>query len=299
MRDMTMDSTHFYVSGLVQTFIDNVVIEGVQDITRRWHNPTRRDGGPLISRDRPWEHVTYFSGSDYTVLRDPEDGLFKCWYEEFEPLPERVAGVTMGWVLSRQLYAESEDGIQWRKPELDVYEEDGRKTNIVLGGESKDVHALAVAIDPHAATREERFRGLYMHLIDDEKGSKTGRIECAHSPDGIHWEAYDELPSMGMSGPHLDDVSVILYDEDSREFVQNTRHFMMGAAGALNLRNPYTGSMFRPYEPNSFGANNKRRIFQSRSHDFIHWSEPVLVAAADDDEDNLVPVPGVFDKYKK
>ncbi|MDP7743541.1 MAG: hypothetical protein QGF67_19020, partial [Lentisphaeria bacterium] len=28
-------------------------------------------------------------------------------------------------------------------------------------------------------------------------------------------------------------------------------------------------------------------IWQSRSHDFIHWSEPILVAAADPELDNL------------
>ena len=31
----------------------------------------------------------------------------------------------------------------------------------------------------------------------------------------------------------------------------------------------------------------QRRIWLTRSHDFIHWSEPILIAATDDEEDNL------------
>ena len=135
MRDLSIDSMHLFVKETVQTFIDNVVIESVQNITRRWHSPERRGESPIISKDRPWERVTYFTYSNYCVLRDPEDGLFKCWYEDLKPQGEnRVVSPGAPWFLSRQCYAESEDGIHWRKPELDVLEVDGYKTNIVLGG---------------------------------------------------------------------------------------------------------------------------------------------------------------------
>ena len=53
MRDLSRDSTDLYVKELTQTFLDNVIIESVQDVTRRWHRPTRRLETPLISKDRP------------------------------------------------------------------------------------------------------------------------------------------------------------------------------------------------------------------------------------------------------
>ena len=289
MRDMTIDSTQLFVKDRVQTFIDNVVIESVQSATRRWHTPVRRQEEPLITRDRPWERLVYFSGSDYTVLRDPEDGLFKCWYEDYDPAPDGDWSTSRGIVRpgnSRQLYAESEDGLEWHKPELDLYVEDGRKTNIVLGGREYpgSVHALAVALDPHPPTREERYRAVFNHVMGADHNI---RVESAHSPDGIHWTVYDEAPSFGIGGGRLGDVSVLFYDEDAREFVHNTRHYAQNIGIGANPRIPTNFSFMRSREVDNFAADNRRRIFQCRSHDLIHWSEPILVAAPDDVADNL------------
>ena len=284
MRDLTVDSTNLYVRDAVQTFIDNVVIESVQDVTRRWHTPEREGTEPVIKKDKPWEHVTYFTYSNYAVLRDPEDGLFKCWYEDLEPLPGKFAKSHVGHH-SRQLYAESEDGVRWRKPELDVLEVEGRRTNIVLGSpDYGEVHSTSVVIDPHPAAPDDRFRALFSHMWEDEAGSYN-RIECAHSADGIHWTLYGQLPQFGMSGPQLNDVSVLFYDEDAREFVQNTRHFLQWA-GDIDLRNPINRSFLGPVELHNPLTYNQRRVWQTRSHDFIHWSELVPVAATDE-EDNL------------
>ncbi|MFH0965918.1 MAG: hypothetical protein V2A58_18115 [Planctomycetota bacterium] len=281
MRDLRMDSTNLYVRDLTQTFIDSVVIESVQDVTRRWHTPERAAEEPVIRRDRPWEHVTYFTYSNYAVLRDGEDGLLKCWYEDLE-IPAKRDRIDH---YARQLYAESEDGIHWRKPELDVLEIDGRRTNIVLGGgDYGEVHSASYVIDPHPAQRDLKFRTLYSHMWDDGKAHRN-RIECAHSRDGIHWTRYEEFPRFGMSGPRLNDVSVLFYDEDAHEFVQNTRHFLQWA-GAINLRNPHTASFLGPLEPHNPLTYNQRRVWQTRSHDFLHWSE-LVPAAATDEEDNL------------
>ena len=284
MRDLTFDSTNLYVRNTVQTFIDSAVIESVQDVTRRWHTPERHGDEPVIKKDKPWEHVTYFTYSNYAVLRDPQDGLFKCWYEDLEPLLGKFCKSHVGH-RSRQLYAESEDGITWRKPELDVVEVDGQKTNIVLGSkEYGEVHSTTAVLDPHPARPEDRFRALFSHMWEDDKGSYS-RVECAHSADGIHWALYEELPCFGMSGSQLNDVSILFYDEDAREFVQNTRHFLQWA-GAINLRNPINPSFLGPLEPHNPLTYNQRRVWQSRSHDFIHWSELVPIAATDE-EDNL------------
>ena len=61
MHDMTIDSTHLLAREEVQTFVDNVIIESVQNATRRWYTPQKREGGSLIHKDRPWEKITYFT----------------------------------------------------------------------------------------------------------------------------------------------------------------------------------------------------------------------------------------------
>ena len=277
MRDLATDSTHLYAADLVQTFVDNTVVESTQDASRRWHSPDRHPE-PLIVSDRAWEGITYFSISSHFVVRDPQDGRFKCWYENLvgEPQAHKMA---LG-LESQQLYAESEDGLHWTKPELDVMDVDGRQTNIVM---PDGTHCMSVLIDPHAQSADERFRAFFTHMYD---GNSQRQSRCAHSPDGIHWRVYDEQPSMGIAGPKLCDVTILSYDDDAREFVQNTRHFLMTAAVTRAVWNR-DESFSRPYEPDSFAAYNQRRVWQSRSSDFIHWSEPVVVAATDDDEDNL------------
>ena len=134
MRDLSRDSTHLYVKEFTQTFLDNVVIESAQDITRRWHRPTRRLETPLISKDRPGSTCPILPIRTTACCATRQDGLFKCWYEDMAgtPAPEPIPNNPFG-TFSRQLYAESEDGIHWQKPELDVYELYGHKTNIVLG----------------------------------------------------------------------------------------------------------------------------------------------------------------------
>ncbi len=277
-RDLRRDSTQLYVEDRVQTFIDNLVIESVQDITRRWHTPERFQNGPVLKKDRPWEVLPYLSYSTYCVLRDPVDGLFKCWYEQMTGEPNKKL-MALG-MESQQLYAESEDGIHWKKPEFDLFEIEGRKTNIVMGhGE----HGTSVLIDPHPRSADERFKAFYTRMWDNNSRRQS---QCAHSADGIHWQTYDKLPRLGMAGPRLCDVTILSYDEDAREFVQNTRHIFMTATATRSewVRDE---SFARPYEPGYFASYNQRRIWQSRSSDFLNWSEPVLVAACDEEEDNL------------
>ena len=275
MRDLTRDPSMMFVQNEVQTFLDNVMIYQASGVSRRWHRPGHNPDGPVIWKDRPWEHITYFTYSNYCVLRDPEDGLFKCWYEDLvlEPGQQKASAVPHH---SRQLYADSEDGIDWRKPEIGIVEEVGTKTNIVLGSGaagSDDVHSMSVVIDPHPPSEDQRFRALFTQR---ERGDdrRNKRIVCAHSADGIRWQLYAQSPRFGRSGARLDDVSVLFYDEDSREFVQNTRHFLKGPGGAGA---PMGGI-------HHFASDSRRRVWQSRSHDFLHWSEPILVAAVGEED---------------
>ena len=69
-----------------QLFIDDDVVAVVKNVTRRFHHPVKHSANPLIQNDQPWEVVPYFRSCSFNVLRDPEDGLFKCWYEDYPQL---------------------------------------------------------------------------------------------------------------------------------------------------------------------------------------------------------------------
>ena len=88
MRDLTQDPSQLHVEENVQTFLDNVIIYYAGFVARRWHRPEKHAEGPVLQKARPWEHVPYFTYSNYTVLRDQEDSLFKCWYEDLLAGPD-------------------------------------------------------------------------------------------------------------------------------------------------------------------------------------------------------------------
>ena len=280
MRDLSRDSTHLHIDDRVQTFLDNLILESVTDVTRRWHTPERISDGPVLARTEDWEGLPYFGCANHTVIRDEADGLYKCWYEIMvgEPDPRKMA---LG-MESRMCYAVSEDGLQWEKPPVGITV-GNRQTNIVLGDVDVGAHGLMVSEDPFAKSESERFKGLFTRMWDN---NKNRQIVAAHSPDGIDWSVYEDLPCVGSAGPRLCDVHIVGVDPDSREYVAYTRHFLM-TAGATRARFDRDVTFSRPYEPDYYPSYSQRRIWQIRSSDFIHWSEPTLLAAADEEEDNL------------
>jgi len=245
MRDLSRDSTHLYVDDRVQTFLDNVILESVIDVTRKWHTPQRVGDGPVLSKTEDWEGLPYLSCANYTILRDSADGLFKCWYEIMigEPDPRKMA---LG-MESRMCFAVSEDGLRWEKPKIGATVE-GRRTNIVLGDSETGAHGLMVAEDPDADSGAERFKGLFTRMWDH---NRNRQIVAAHSSDGIEWQLYDDLPIVGSSGPRLCDVHIVAVDPDSREYVAYTRHFLM-TAGATRTRFDRDVTFSRPYEPDYY-----------------------------------------------
>ena len=163
------DSTWLYVHGQKQFFFDDLIIESIQNLTRRAHSPQRLKD-PLIQSDRPWEHVTYFTCNAWRVLRDPVDGLMKCWYEDWGARHDKWREA-QGWYggtwkeyPSRCLYAYSKDGLKWVKPELGIVIEDGHNTNIVFGDkEFGTVHAPFVLLDPFEEDPRHRYKMLFEH----------------------------------------------------------------------------------------------------------------------------------------
>jgi len=272
------DSTCFHINDDPQLFVDDVLIEAAQGLTRRWHKPQRHGDEPVIKRDRPWERTLYFTYSNYAVIRDPADGLIKCWYEDLG----EVDGKEHPWKTSL-LYAESKDGISFQKPTA------GKPTNIVSGyQEGVDpigVHSAGIVIDPYPPTPDERFR-----MIFSESKHVNGRLShkttCAHSPDGLAWKRYPWYPSIGSTGGNLNDVSCLHYDHDAHLFVQNTRdHRMYDVAVPPGTRK--VSHWFGPVHPGRPDLMGMRRVVQTRSPDFRHWTEPVLVSAPNETFDNL------------
>ena len=206
MRDLTKDSTHLYAEGSVQTFIDNLLIESVQDITRRWHAPERYQDGPVLRKDRPGKSSRCSAIQLLPAARPGRWTIQVLVRADGRPPRQEAHGAGDGVATTvrrkRGRYPLDETGAR-------LVEVDGRKTNIVLG---RGEHCMNVLIDPHPEVREERFKAFFTRMWDDNSQRQS---QCAYSADGIHWQTYDELPQLGMAGPRLCDVTILFYDEDA------------------------------------------------------------------------------------
>src|SRR5580765_4633071 len=105
---------------------------------------TEEAANPLMEPEFPWESAAVFSHG--TVLIDPIDGLWKAWYISAKQTKLQSSAER------RLCYAESEDGLHWTRPKLNICSHPGYpRTNILLdiksGGSAQ--HA-SVIVHPEA-----------------------------------------------------------------------------------------------------------------------------------------------------
>ncbi|MBN1343341.1 MAG: hypothetical protein JXQ73_11710 [Phycisphaerae bacterium] len=153
-----------------QLFVDDFLIEQTT-LTRTFHKPEPYEKNPVLWPDKPWEHKsanTHGGMKDPPVAMpfsdgvwyDPADRRFKMWY-------------VAGYGDSCTCYAQSEDGIRWTKPELDVV----AGTNIVETG-TRD--SATVWLDLEEKDPQRRYKLMRREM-------RGGKHWIHFSPDGIHW----------------------------------------------------------------------------------------------------------------
>ncbi|MFH0965958.1 MAG: hypothetical protein V2A58_18315, partial [Planctomycetota bacterium] len=144
-------------------------------------------GNPVLARGEPgtpdarWARL--WGG---TVIR--EKGKFRMWYSGAESVES--------WMKCefRALYAESEDGIHWKKPNLGLVEYRGSRENNVVGID-RFVEMPAVMVDDGPGVpKEERYR-----MFSEVHTRETPRAFLAVSGDGLRWKVVGEPRHRGVS----------------------------------------------------------------------------------------------------
>ena len=174
-----------------QLFLDDGIIEQTVRLQRVIHQPVKHYANPLYTVGAPWEGrgIVYLGG----VYVDPKDKLWKAWYVTLSPpeYPEIVFAICM---------IVSDDGIHWRRPELDVYRgHDGEWTNIVLDlGEAGRTAAPCIMYEPE---NEPEPWTMFISLCwPAESHEYKGYL--LRSPDGVHWRWLRERPDGIVHGYH-------------------------------------------------------------------------------------------------
>lgn len=152
-------------------FLDPALVAASERVEFAVHPAQRRE--TVIRADRPWEQRMI---SFFLTVRD-EGARLRMWYicRDKDNHPN-VA------------YAESEDGVVWRKPDLAIVDYQGSRANNLVGLSRLEG---VVFQDPHAPAAE-RYAYVTSAKPPGEPDGPTGLFRF-HSPDGLRWTS-DSTP---------------------------------------------------------------------------------------------------------
>ena len=151
-----------------ELFVDDYLIETTSGCELRLHHPIPRE--VALVHDAPWEgNLSCY----HTVFKDGD--LYRMYYRGTQLDCARG---------SRKMhddftcYAESDDGIQWRKPELGIFEFNGsKKNNIILGG--YPAHNFAPFLDPNPdCPTKHKYKAFGGHKKDPGHTRYGNTVQC-------------------------------------------------------------------------------------------------------------------------
>lgn len=218
-------------------FLDGAVVERSAGLERVFHAADKPVGQPVLQRDRPWEGISAIIGPYCygTVVRD--GGRLRMWYQFLNK------GNHVG-------YAESDDGVAWRKPNLGLITFDGsRDNNIVVSAfdpeatQGGSCHNPSVVVRPEAANPEERY------LLFGFDGA-AGHARVAFSSDGLRWKYPPESARTPLF--RSSDVVCVSFDPYQDQYyatwkTRNRRGRAVGVAWSPDgrqWRKPWEGPVF-------------------------------------------------------
>ena len=233
---------------------------------------------PLVEPKYPWDELVVCSGHG-TALKDPIDGKFKVWSPSLAADNEPFGRAWKSYF--RLTYLESDDGVEWRRPMLDVCPFPGyEKTNILMDFDSGGCATYAsVFIDPEENPQEPYEMFVFRTVFFENKnlcvagfGQEPAKdwLDAYHkyyglyryrSQDGIHWRG-DVGPLKLKSG----DTCYIHRDKELG-YVAHHKDSLPAPAGG--------------YVPYDIGSGEVRVNFRRTSPDGLNWTERDIMLAAD------------------
>lgn len=153
-----------------QLFVDDFLIEST-DLATIYHRPVFISRNPVLGPDKAWESNSsgpFAAPFSDGIWYDEKDRKYKMWY-----LAGKVNSDSY-----YTCYAESIDGISWKKPDLEIY----GHTNIV---DTCDRDASTTWLDKNEKDPSKRFK---MFNVEYDRVYRRFQVVLKYAPDGIHWE---------------------------------------------------------------------------------------------------------------
>ncbi len=218
------------ISSRVEPFVDDYLIERMDNASLRLHPPVYEDVS--IQLDRPWEGLL----CGYPAILSDERGhhlYYRGWPDQ--------SGIAYVCV------ADSEDGITWTRPSLGMIEVDGSTANNVLMSDetmagSRGAHNFCPFLDTNPdCPPEQRYKGLAYGEHENAAEGKQATLVGYVSPDGQSWTALrdgEPLIVAPKEFPHFDSQNVPFFDEVRGDYVLYAREFFEGVRSLRSASSP-------------------------------------------------------------
>ncbi len=237
------------IGSRLELFVDDWLLEETPGAWLRLHQPVPRE--TVFQFDQAWESPV--SACSNVIL---DGGLYRMWYRAGADGDQRAA------------YAESEDGIHWRRPSMGMVEFEGStENNILLDGSVASQMAVFEDANP-SASGERRYKAISrIRRADGERDAIRGH----YSADGFAWNTFEKDPIL--TAP--DDGTRPAFDSHNVAFWDGARgHYVM-----------YMRSWIP--DPGSHRGQGVRSIRRSVSDDFTNWTAPAQIDLGDSPLEHL------------
>jgi hypothetical protein len=229
----------------LELFVDNYLIDKLEGKAElRLHQPEAKE--IVLVHNEPWEG----SGTGYhSIFKDGE--VYRMYYKGEQLSVSSDGGLKAGHPYFT-CYAESDDGIHWRKSALGLFEFNGSKANniVIAAGDFPGInkkveitgltagHPTVFKDENPNATTDARYKAFLPSFSPNSRGLLPFK-----STDGIHWSLMSNSPVI--TDGIFDSQNLAFWDGVNNEY--------------------------RAYWRSSF--EGVRAIRTAISKDFIHWDK--------------------------
>lgn len=236
-----------------ELFVDHGLIERLTGKAElRLQHPVPQE--VVLEHGEPWEG----SGCVYhSIFKDGD--RFRMYYAAGQ-LTVTAKGVNAGTHGQFCCYAESDDGIHWRKPKLGLHEFQGSKDNNIVmvrqqvGDATSEPGEPAVFKDENpAAPPDARYKAL-LPANRLPKDHRRGLL-AFKSPDGLHWTPMSDKPVITAGA--FDSQNLAFWDAQQGQYRAYWRYFTKGGDDNEKVWDP----------------QGHRAIRTATSRDFLNWQD--------------------------
>lgn len=220
-----------------ELFIDDYLIEHLHGVELRLQKPVPRN--VALDHNVPWEGNT---SAYHTLFQD--GNLFRAYY--------RGSHYASGTYTPVVCYAESQDGIEWYRPELGLVSYNGSTRNNIIWDGDGSLNFTPFRDRNPDCRDDEKYKALGSPHSNNHEGQA---LLAFKSPDGVHWSLLSEKPVMDHTActNGFDSQNLAFYDSRRSCYVEYHRDSIYP-----------DGVRFR-------------QIMTCTSKDFRKWTKPQLL----------------------